>query len=65
MELFIGEENRLLVKVPVKVWNGFKGIADKKAIVANCSSIPHDPNEIKRKAYNSPDINYDWDLKNE
>lgn len=65
MELFIGEENRLLVKVPVKVWNGFKGIANKKAIVANCSTMAHDPDEIKRKPFDSKDINYDWKLKNE
>ena len=65
MEIFIGEENRLLVKVPKKVWNGFKGIGGKKAIVANCASIPHDPDEIKRKPYDTLDIPYNWELKNE
>lgn len=65
MEIFIGEENYLLVKIPVKVWNGFKGIGSKKAIVANCSSMSHDPDEIHRKPYDSTDIGYDWELKNE
>ena len=63
MEIFMGEENRILVQVPKQVWNGFKGIGVGKAIVANCASIPHDPEEIKRKPYN--ELPYDWELKNE
>lgn len=64
MEIFLGEKNYLLVKVPPRVWNGFKGIGDKEAIVANCSTISHDPNEIKRMDPESKDIPYDWNLKN-
>lgn len=64
MEIYIGKENRLLVKVPPMVWNGFKGISGDSAIVANCASIPHDPEEIKRKPYNTDEIPYDWELKN-
>lgn len=65
MEIFLGEENYLLVKVPKKVWNGFKGIGEKKSIVANCASIPHDPTEIFRKEFDTEYIPYSWDLKNE
>jgi dTDP-4-dehydrorhamnose 3,5-epimerase and related enzymes len=65
MEIFTGDDNYLLIKVPPKVWNGFKGIGDKKAIVVNCASITHDPNEISRKDPFTMDIPYKWELKNE
>jgi dTDP-4-dehydrorhamnose 3,5-epimerase len=65
MEIFLGEENHILVKVPKQIWNGFKGIGLTKAIVANCSTISHDPDEIFRKKFNTEDIPYDWELKNE
>jgi dTDP-4-dehydrorhamnose 3,5-epimerase len=65
MEIFTGDDNYLLVKVAPKIWNGFKGMGDKKAIVANCASIPHDPNEILRKDPFDPDMPYNWELKNE
>lgn len=62
-ELFIGEDNYCLVTVPPLVWNGFKGIGMETAIVANCASIPHDPNEIDRKDPFDPSIPYDWAIK--
>ncbi len=64
MELFIGEENYILVQVPPGVWNGFKGMGTKTAVVANCASIPHDPNEITRLDPFDKSIPYDWSLKN-
>lgn len=62
-ELYIGEDNYVLVKIPPGIYNGFKGIGIKPAIVANCSDIPHDPEEIQRKDPFSNDIPYDWELK--
>ena len=63
MEFFIGEDNYCLVTVPPGVWNGFKGIGTKTAIVANCSTHPHDPKEIKRmNPLNNEVINYDWSI---
>ena len=64
MEIFTGEKNYLLIKVPPMVWNGFKGIGGKEAIVANCATISHRPDEIKRLDPFSPDINYDWEVVN-
>ena len=62
-ELFIGEDNYCLVKIPPEVWNGFKGIRTKPAIVANCATLPHDPEEIIRLDPFDNDIPYAWDLK--
>ena len=62
-ELFLGPDNYCLVTVPPLVWNGFKGVGAEPAIVANCASIPHDPEEIDRKDPFDPSIPYDWALK--
>ena len=62
-ELFLGTDNYCLVTVPPMVWNGFKGYGDELAIVANCSSISHDPTEIARLDPFDPSIPYDWSLK--
>jgi len=63
MELFIGEDNYVLVKIPPMVWNGFKGIGTVPAIVANCATLPHDPTEIERLDPGTNRIPYDWGLK--
>ena len=62
-EIFIGESNYCLVTVPRLLWNGFKGIGDKTAIVANCSTVPHSPNEIQRLDPFAPEIPYNWEIK--
>lgn len=62
-EIFTGEDNYALIKVPPGIWNGFKGIGVKAAIVANCATEPHDPSEIVRLDPRSDKISYNWDLK--
>ena len=61
-EIFLGTENYCLVRIPPFVWNGFKGVGTSVAIVANCSSIPHDPTEIERKDPHDQHIPYRWEL---
>ena len=63
MEIFLGNENYSLVKVPPMVWNGFKGIGEVPSLVANCSTIPHDPKEIDRMDPFENFIKYDWNIK--
>jgi dTDP-4-dehydrorhamnose 3,5-epimerase len=62
-ELHVGELNYALVTIPPLVWNGFKGEGASPALVANCATIPHDPDEIDRLDPFSGDIPYDWGLK--
>jgi dTDP-4-dehydrorhamnose 3,5-epimerase len=62
-EYFLSPENYCLVTVPPMVWNGFKGIGDKVSIVANCATLPHDPDEIERKAAFDPAIPYNWGIE--
>lgn len=61
MELLIGEDNYCLVKIPCGIWNGFKGMGTKPAMVANCATLSHDPKEIIRKDPLSKDIPYNWE----
>ena len=62
-EIYLGEDQHCLVTIPPLVWNGFKGLGPATSLVANCSSIPHDPLEISRLDPHECFINYDWALK--
>ncbi len=62
-EIFLGEDNYVLVKVPQKILNGFVAIGNEKAIVANCATIPHDPEEIERIDPFDPSIGYSWGIR--
>lgn len=57
----IGEDNYCLVKIPSLVWYGFKGISSIPALIANCTDIPHEPNEIERLNSFDKKIPYEWD----
>jgi dTDP-4-dehydrorhamnose 3,5-epimerase len=63
VELHVGELNYVLVTIPPLVWNGFKGEGTAPALVANCSSVHHSPDEIERMDPFSDRIGYDWELK--
>ena len=62
-EIFLGPDNYCLVTIPPLVWNGFKGIGTEMAILANCASIPHDPQEIERLDPADCPIPYDWGIR--
>ena len=59
-EILTGEDAYQLVTVPPGVWNGFTGLGAATAIVANCATIPHDPDEIVRIDPFSPKVPYRW-----
>jgi len=62
-ELFLGPDNYCLVTVPPLIWNGFKGLGTEMAIVANCATLPHSPDEIRRLDPLESKIPYDWGVK--
>jgi dTDP-4-dehydrorhamnose 3,5-epimerase len=62
MEIFTGEDNYQLIKIPVGVVNGYKTIGVKPAIVANCTTEPHEQNEMLRYDPLNSNIQYDWSL---
>ena len=63
-ELSIGEDNYCLVRIPPGIYNGFKAYGVQPAIVANCPTEPHDPDEMERLDPSDPSIPYDWALVN-
>jgi dTDP-4-dehydrorhamnose 3,5-epimerase len=63
VELHTGELDYALVTIPPMVWNGFKGEGTVPALVANCATIPHRPDEIDRLDPFSERIPYDWSLR--
>lgn len=63
MERFLGPDDYSLVQIPPGVWNGFKGMGSEAAIVANCSTHPHDPARSTRLDPFENDIPYDWGVR--
>jgi len=63
MEVFVGEDNYQLIRIPIGVVNGYKTIGTKSAIVANCATLPHEPGEMVRYDPFKSHIKYDWNLK--
>jgi len=62
-EIFLGPDNYCLVTVPPSIWNGFKCFGPETAIVANCATISHDPQESAKLDPFDKSIPYDWSLK--
>ena len=59
-EIMMGENDYKLVRVPPGIWNGFQGLGEHASMVANCATLPHDPEEIVRIDPHSTEIPYTW-----
>ena len=67
MELFIGDDNYVLVIIPLGVANGHKGITET-ALLASAPNFPYDKlvdNEMKKIDPYSNEIPYDWKRKDQ
>lgn len=63
MEIFLGPDNYALVVIPPEVWNGFKGMNEPYAIVANACTHPHNPARSTRLDPLDNHIPYNWNIK--
>lgn len=63
LEVFLGPDNHSLLVIPPGLWNGFKGMSDPYAILANCCTHPHDPSRSERMDPFKNHIPYDWEVK--
>lgn len=64
-ELFLGPDHYALVQIPPGLWNGFKGMSDPLAVVANCCTHAHDPaarRSDRLDPFDNP-IAYDWSVR--
>lgn len=64
-EIFLGPDNYSLVIIPPGLWNGFKGMSDPYAIVANCCTHAHDPSRSERLDPFENHIPYNWNVRNQ
>jgi dTDP-4-dehydrorhamnose 3,5-epimerase len=62
-EIFLGEDNYVLVQIPPGIANGYKAYGDKMVILANAATEPHDPDEMLRMDPFTSEIPYDWGLQ--
>jgi dTDP-4-dehydrorhamnose 3,5-epimerase len=63
MEIFMGDQNYILVRIPEGVINGYKCIGDKTSIVANCPTLPHSAKgEMLRYDPLSDAVPYKWEI---
>jgi dTDP-4-dehydrorhamnose 3,5-epimerase len=63
MEAYLGPACHCLVVIPPGVWNGFKGMSEPEAVVANCCTHPHDPTRSERLDPFENEIPYDWGVR--
>lgn len=60
-EIEIGTQNYQLVRIPAQVWYAFKAVGHERAMVANCTDLPHDPQESIQMDISDKAIPYLWD----
>ena len=65
MEVYLGPDCYALAVIPPELWNGFKGLSEPMALVANCATHAHDPTRTTRLDPLDARIAYDWGVKNE
>jgi len=63
LEVFLGPDDYSLVVIPPGIWNGFKGMSDPWAIVANCATTAHDPSRSERLDPFANHIPYQWEVR--
>ena len=62
-EIFTGDKNYQLVRIPTLVWYSFKAVGNGFALIANCTDLSHDPNEVIKIDVFDKRIPYDWGVK--
>lgn len=64
-EFFLGEQNRILLRIPVGVIHGYKTIGTETSALLNFPTRPYDPKapDEYRYPYDSDEIPYDWAIR--
>jgi dTDP-4-dehydrorhamnose 3,5-epimerase len=52
-----------LIKIPPLIWFGFQNTGSSAALLANCTTIPHEQNETEQWDINEASIEFDWSIK--
>jgi dTDP-4-dehydrorhamnose 3,5-epimerase len=59
-KVITGTNHYTLVRIPPMLWYGFKGMGPGDTLIANCSSMPHDPSEAENIPADSALVPYSW-----
>ncbi len=61
-EILLGAEaeNYKLVTIPPGIWTAFACVGDQPAMLANCASILHRPDEAENRPLDNPPFPYVW-----
>lgn len=64
-EVFMGEQNPVLLKIPVGVMHGYKTTGVEPSYLVNLPTEAYDPAnpDEYRLPYNTDEIPYDWDIQ--
>lgn len=64
-EFFIGDDNRMVIKIPIGVLHGFKNVGVTPCYLINFPTVPYDPSDPDeyRTDYDDPSIPYSWDMQ--
>lgn len=61
LEILMGRPGKYcLVRIQPMLWYGFQGIDRGTSLIANCTDIPHDPEETEGLDKNTDRIPYQW-----
>lgn len=64
-EINIGIDNYRLVQIPPGIWYSFTALGNERAMIANCTDIPHNPDESEKKDIFDKTIPYSWNIEKE
>lgn len=57
----LGASNYQLLTVPNGIWMTFGNRHSEPALVANCATEPHNPDEVERRATDDPPVAFTWE----
>ena len=59
-EFVLSIDNYYLLTIPNNVWYSFKAISEEPAMIVNCASLTHNPEESIVESLESDSFNYKW-----
>lgn len=60
IELTLSKEEYFLTHIPAGVWYSFQAVSPEMAMIANCATIEHDPEEVVYRELGDANIPYQW-----
>lgn len=60
-EFILGPDDYYLLTIPANLWYGFRAEGNQAAMIVNCTTNPHDPEESLRLDHFDLSIPYTWE----